>query len=56
MKEIIDYPNYLIYEDGRVQNKTTKMFLKPYLSKGYLRITLLTKHFQIHSQKKGQAI
>lgn len=29
--EIQNYPNYLIYEDGRVQNKKTKRFLKPWL-------------------------
>ena len=27
--EINDYPNYLIYEDGRVWSKTRKIFLKP---------------------------
>jgi hypothetical protein len=27
--EVIDYPNYLIYPDGRVQNKKTKRYLKP---------------------------
>ena len=26
--EIVDYPNYLIYPDGRVQNKKSKRFLK----------------------------
>ena len=53
MKEIINYPNYLIYEDGRVQNKTTKMFLKPQLSnRGYYNVMLSknnqTKHCLIH--------
>ena len=27
--EVIDYPNYLIYPDGRVQNKKSKRYLKP---------------------------
>ena len=27
--EIIGYPKYLIYRDGRVQNKKSKVFLKP---------------------------
>jgi len=30
--EIQNYPNYLIYRDGRVQNKKTNRFLKPYLT------------------------
>ena len=29
--EIIDYPNYLIYPDGRVYNKKYDRFLKPHL-------------------------
>ena len=34
--EINGYPNYLIYEDGRVWSKTSNKFLKPSLSrKGY---------------------
>ena len=39
--EINDYPNYLIYEDGRVWSKTTNKFLKPSYNKdGYLQIAL----------------
>jgi len=39
--EIIDYPNYLIYKDGRVQNKKTKRFLKPSLiGIGYYAVCL----------------
>ena len=30
--EVKGFPNYLIYNDGRVQNKRTKRFLKPYLT------------------------
>ena len=29
--EITDYPNYLIYDDGRVYSKNVNRFLKPYL-------------------------
>ena len=52
MTEIIDYPNYLIYEDGRVQNKKTKRFLKPQTdTAGYLNIIVSKnnkkKHFSI---------
>ena len=53
--EVIDYPNYLIYEDGRVQNKTTKRFLKhcnPIKNKPYFSVKLSknnkSKHFLIH--------
>ena len=51
--EIIDYPNYLIYNDGRVQNKKTKRFLKPYSdNNGYYRVDLYNngkrKNFKIH--------
>jgi hypothetical protein len=50
--EIQDYPNYLIYPDGRVQNKKTGRFLKPFINYGFLRIILHKKskhkHFQIH--------
>ncbi len=35
--EIQGYPNYIVYEDGRIQNKKTKRFLKQYPDKnGYL--------------------
>lgn len=51
--EIINYPNYLIYDDGRVQNKKTKRFLKQNLHKtGYYRVILYKngkgKTFLIH--------
>ena len=39
--EINDYPNYLIYEDGRVYTKNRKRFLIPMLRKNYLRVGLL---------------
>ena len=40
--EIEDYPNYLIYDDGRVYSKWSKgRFLKPGLNRrGYLRVDL----------------
>jgi len=39
--EIIGYPDYLIYRDGRVQNKKTKRFKKEQTHKcGYKRIGL----------------
>ena len=38
--EINDYPNYLIYEDGRVYSKNRKRFLIPQLRKNYLRVGL----------------
>jgi len=38
--QINNYPNYLIYEDGRVQNKKTKRFLKPGNTNGYLYVNL----------------
>ena len=51
--EIKDYENYLIYDDGRVQNKKTKRFLKQHLvGSGYYTITLhkncKAKVFYIH--------
>ena len=38
--EIIDYPNYLIYENGKVYNKKYNRFLKPSLRNGYLSVSL----------------
>lgn len=38
--EIEDYPNYLIYDDGRVYNKKYNRFLKPSICNGYLRYHL----------------
>jgi len=51
--EIQDYPNYLIYDDGRVYSKNKNRFLKPYLDKdGYYMIGLYKnckkKVFKIH--------
>jgi len=34
--EIEGYPNYLIYEDGRVYTKNYNRFLKPSIKRGYL--------------------
>ena len=40
--EINDYPNYLIYEDGRVWSKTSNRYLKTHLCKntGYYKLHL----------------
>ena len=39
--EIQDYPNYMIYEDGRVYNKNSNRFLKPSTNnRGYLTVCL----------------
>ena len=50
--EINDYPNYLIYEDGRVWSKKTTSYLIPSISQGYYRLGLYKnnkkKHFLIH--------
>jgi len=51
--EIQNYPNYLIYDDGRVYSKKYKRFLKPYLNKdGYYKVDLVKdgkkKTFRIH--------
>jgi len=51
--EIIDYPNYLIYRDGRVFNNKYKRFLKPCdQGHGYLHVLLYnngnSKSFLIH--------
>ena len=50
--EINDYPNYLIYEDGRVWSKLKKIFLKPSINSGYLMVCLYKnkkpKWFSIH--------
>ena len=41
---IPDYPNYLIYEDGRVFSKKRNKFLTPQISKeGYYKLTLYPK-------------
>ena len=49
--EIQGYPNYLIYEDGRVYSKYKKDFMKPSVNRGYCRVNLYnTKRvtFQVH--------
>jgi len=51
--EIVGYENYLIYEDGKVQNKKTKRYLKQCNdSCGYKKVTLCKdgkrKYFRIH--------
>ena len=51
--EVKDFPNYLIYDDGRVYSKKTKKFLKQSIQKnGYYTISLCkdnkSKTFLIH--------
>ena len=50
--EIQGYPNYLIYDDGRVWSKKRRKFLKNGVRGGYLNITLClnnkTKTFSPH--------
>ena len=53
--EVRGYPNYLIYPDGKVQNKKTKRYLKPLKSRNknpYYKYRLydkkIYKNFQIH--------
>lgn len=40
MKTKDKYKAYLVYEDGKVQNKNTLRFLKPDVNRGYKRVTL----------------
>ena len=52
-KEIPNYPNYIIYDNGRVQNKNSGRFLHPqFFGNGYLRVGLSKngeqKMFLIH--------
>ena len=50
--EIEGYNNYLIYEDGRVQNKKTKRYLSACDNNGYLQVGLCQnrrhKNYKIH--------
>ena len=41
--EIQDYPNYLIYEDGRVYNNKYNRFIKPTMNHGYKYVELCNK-------------
>jgi len=51
-KEIEGYPNYLIYEDGRIWSKYKDVWLKPYKDQGYYRVGLWNnckrKKFRVH--------
>jgi len=38
--ELADYPNYLVYEDGRVFSKNRHKFLIPNVNRGYHRVIL----------------
>jgi len=50
--EIEDYPNYLIYPDGKVYTKKFNRFLKQSLRGGYYRVQLFNnrkgKDFSVH--------
>jgi hypothetical protein len=50
--DIIDFPNYLIYDDGKVYNKKRKIFMKHICNLRYKYITLrdngISKKFTIH--------
>ena len=51
--EIQGYPNYLIYDDGKVFSKKSNKFLKPFInSRGYYRVDLCEngkrKNYKIH--------
>jgi len=50
--EITSYPNYLIYPDGKVQNKKTGRYLKPRPRNGYGLVNLCKNgkyiNFKIH--------
>ena len=51
--EVRGYPNYLIYPDGRVQNKKTKRYLSPTLDgHGYSHVNLskdgISKTHKVH--------
>tara|TARA_R110000772_G_scaffold257304_1_gene374041 strand:+ start:103 stop:573 length:471 start_codon:yes stop_codon:yes gene_type:complete len=47
--EIEGYENYLIYEDGKVQNKKTKRYLKQSENgPGYLQVNLYNNKSKIH--------
>ena len=50
--EIDGFENYLIYEDGKIQNNKTKRYLKPSNSNGYLNVNLYKdgkkKNYKIH--------
>ncbi len=47
--EIQGYPNYLIYDDGRVKNKNRNRFLKLRDTRGYKRVVL-------YNNNKGMSI
>ena len=50
--EVIDYPNYLIYDDGRVYNKNRNRFLKPRINThGYCHVVLFE-----NSKQKNHSI
>ena len=49
--EIIDYPNYLIYPDGKVWSKYTKRFLKYGIRHGYCGVMLCSKEYPYGKNK-----
>lgn len=52
MTEVKGYPNYLIYENGKVWSKNYNRYLKCSERQGYMRISLnknnITKRFSLH--------
>ncbi|MEN9701291.1 MAG: Listeria phage [Bacteroidota bacterium] len=53
VKQIKDYPNYDIYNDGRIFSKRHNKFLKPFKNhKGYLMVSVTNnkkcKHISVH--------
>lgn len=60
-KEIIEYPNYQVSDNGRIRNIKTNKILKPSVnSNGYLRVTLSkngkAKQFSVHRLVAGAFI
>tara|TARA_R110000803_G_C11791357_1_gene298088 strand:- start:63 stop:536 length:474 start_codon:yes stop_codon:yes gene_type:complete len=50
-KEVEGFPNYLIYNDGRVWSKSSQMFRKCYKNpKGYIQVSL-NKNGKVHTAR-----
>lgn len=41
--ELKDFPNYILYNDGKIYSKLNKIFRKPYISNGYYAVCLKNK-------------
>ena len=48
--EVIDFPNYLIYDDGRVYNKKRKIFMKLQCNERYTYVVLHNKYNDTHKK------